>query len=243
MLRVEDLFDLTQTDHRALFEGVRFPWEALSRIADYLRTHLQPALHNTCDGVAWIGQEVYIGPGTIVEDGAMIRGPAMIGRNCRIAHNAYIRENVLIGDGCIIGNATEIKNAILFNGCQVPHHNYIGDSILGASVHLGAGVKLSNVKLLPGPITVHWEGEVYPVDLEKLGALIGDGAQIGCNAVLSPGSVIGRGAVIYPCLHWRGSLPAGHIAKSLDQVIRFQEGKKKRGRKHRETNRKHKSAP
>jgi len=225
MLRIEDLFDLSQTEHRALFEGVKYPWEALSRIADYISQHLRRELHNTCDGVAWIGQDVYIGPGTIVEDGAMIRGPAIIGRNCRIAHNAYIRENVLIGDDCVIGNATEIKNAVLFNGCEVPHHNYVGDSILGAAVHLGAGVKLSNVKLIPGPIKVHWEGKAYDTGLEKFGALIGDRAQIGCNAVLSPGSIIGRDAVVYPCIHWRGVLPSGHIAKALGRVIRLQPDK------------------
>jgi NDP-sugar pyrophosphorylase family protein len=144
----------------------------------------------------------------------MIKGPAIIGRNCEIRHNAYIRGQVLIGDGCVVGNSTEVKNAILFNRAVAPHFNYVGDSILGCKAHVGAGVVLSNVKSLPGNVTVEVEGRPLDTGLRKFGALLGDGAEIGCNSVLNPGSIIGRGAVVYPCTNWRGILPANMIVKN-----------------------------
>ncbi|MBU6410383.1 MAG: UDP-N-acetylglucosamine diphosphorylase, partial [Verrucomicrobia bacterium] len=140
------------------------------------------------------------------------------GENCRIRHNAYIRENVIVGNDCVIGNSCELKNSMLFNGAQVPHFNYVGDSILGSGAHLGAGVKLSNYKLFAGNITVEVEGAPLDTGLRKFGALIGDGAEIGCNAVLNPGSVVGRGAVIYPNVFWRGTLPARSIAKNKAEI-------------------------
>jgi NDP-sugar pyrophosphorylase family protein len=148
----------------------------------------------------------------------MIKGPAIIGKNCQIRHNAYLRENVLLGDGCVVGNASELKNALLFNGAQAPHYNYIGDSILGHKAHLGAGVKISNIKLLPGNVTVEVAGRLIDTGLRKFGALLGDGAEAGCNAVLNPGSILGRGAMIYPNVFWRGFLPASHIAKNRAAV-------------------------
>ena len=214
MFKPADLFDLQQTEHATLFDGCAHAWEALKKIEPYLRAKLKPALHNHCDGVAWIGKDVFIGEGTVVEDGAMIKGPAIIGRNCEIRHNAYLRENVIVGDGCVIGNSSELKNALLFNGCQVPHFNYVGDSILGHKVHLGAGVILSNLKSLSGTVTVELEGAPFDTGLRKFGALLGDRAEIGCNAVLNPGSIVGRGAVIYPCTNWRGILPANMVAKN-----------------------------
>ncbi len=148
----------------------------------------------------------------------MIKGPAIIGRNCQIRHNAYIREHVIIGDNCVVGNSTEVKNALLFNHAVAPHFNYVGDSILGCKAHLGAGVVLSNVKSLPGNVTVEVEGKPLDTGLRKFGALLGDGAEVGCNAVLNPGSIIGRGAVVYPCANWRGILPANMIAKNRGPV-------------------------
>ena len=209
-----DLFDLAQTEHAALFEGCEHAWDALRKLAAYVAASVKPALHNRCEGVAWIGEQVSIGEGTVIEDGVMIKGPAIIGRNCAIRHNAYLRENVIVGDGCVVGNSCELKHALLFNGCQVPHFNYVGDSILGHRSHLGAGAILSNVKSLPGNITVQMAGEPYDTGLRKFGALVGDAAEIGCNAVLNPGSIIGRGAVVYPCINWRGILPANMIAKN-----------------------------
>ena len=214
MFKPTDLFDLRQTEHAALFDGCEHAWDALKKLKDYLQAHLKPALHNRCEGVAYIGEPVFIGEGTVVEDGAMIKGPAFIGRHCQVRHNAYIREDVIVGDHCVVGNACELKNAVLFNHCQVPHFNYVGDSILGYQAHLGAGVVLSNVKVIPGNVTVEIAGQPFDTGLRKFGALLGDQADVGCNAVLNPGSIIGRGAVIYPCTNWRGILPANMIAKN-----------------------------
>jgi len=213
-----DLFDLKQTEHAALFAGVEFAWEVLRKIKPHLEANLKPELRNTCEGAAFIGDQVFIGEGTVVEDGAMIKGPAIIGRNCQIRHNAYIREHVIVGDGCVVGNSCELKNALLFNQCQVPHFNYLGDSIVGHKAHVGAGVIASNLKSLSGNVTVEMDGKPFDTGLRKFGALIGDGAEIGCNTVLNPGSIIGRGAVIYPGVNWRGVLPANMIAKNKATV-------------------------
>ena len=218
MFKPADLFDLSQTEHASIFDGCTHAWEALARIKDYLKTHLKPGLKNRCEGEVWIGEPVFIGEGTVVEDGAMIKGPAIIGRNCQIRHNAYIREDVIIGDNCVIGNACEFKNALVFNDCQVPHFNYVGDSILGHKAHLGAGVILSNFKSLKGNVSVQHDGKKIDTGLRKFGALLGDRADIGCNSVLNPGSIIGRGSIIYPCTNWRGVLPPDSIAKNKSAV-------------------------
>ncbi|HEX7617301.1 MAG TPA: DapH/DapD/GlmU-related protein, partial [Verrucomicrobiae bacterium] len=154
MFKPADLFDLKQTEHAAIFDGCKFAWDALKKIEGYIAASLKPELRNKCEGRAFIGERVFIGEGTVLEDGVMIKGPAIIGKNCQIRHNAYLRENVIIGDGCVVGNSSELKNALLFNGAQVPHYNYVGDSILGHKAHLGAGVKISNVKLMPGNVEV-----------------------------------------------------------------------------------------
>ncbi len=221
MFRPADLFDLTQTEHAALFDGCQYAWEALRNLQAYLKTTLRPELRNHCDGVAFIGKAVFIGEGTVVEDGAMIKGPAMIGRNCQIRHNAYIREHVIVGDNCVVGNACELKHSLLFNHATVPHFNYVGDSIVGYKAHLGAGVKVSNVKLVPGNILVEVDGKPFDTGLRKFGALLGDRAEIGCNAVLNPGSIIGQSSVVYPNTNWRGVLPPHSIVKNrtVQQVI------------------------
>jgi NDP-sugar pyrophosphorylase family protein len=214
MLKPVDLFDLSQTSHAAVFDGCEYAWQALTKIQSYLETHLRPGLHNRCEGIAYIGEKVSIGEGTLVEDGAMIKGPAIIGRNCQIRHNAYVRENVILGDDCVVGNSCEIKNSLLFNHAVAPHFNYVGDSILGYRAHLGAGVKISNFKVTPGNIVVQFEARRFDTGLRKFGALVGDHADIGCNAVLNPGSIIGRSSIIYPNTNWRGVLPANRIVKN-----------------------------
>ena len=218
MFEASELFDLSRTEHSEIFSGCKYAWEALPKIAEFLASRLKPALRNRCEGRAFIGEKVFIGEGTVVEDGVMIKGPAIIGKNCQIRHNAYLRENVIIGDNCVVGNASELKNALLFNHVQAPHYNYIGDSILGHKVHLGAGVKISNIKLLPGNVTVELDGVPTDTGLRKFGALMGDHAEAGCNAVLNPGTIIGRGAVIYPNVFWRGILPANMIAKNKAEL-------------------------
>jgi UDP-N-acetylglucosamine diphosphorylase / glucose-1-phosphate thymidylyltransferase / UDP-N-acetylgalactosamine diphosphorylase / glucosamine-1-phosphate N-acetyltransferase / galactosamine-1-phosphate N-acetyltransferase len=214
MFKPADLFDLGQSEHAALFESCDYAWDALKRIEAYLAARLKPGLHNRCEGVAFIGEQVFVGEGTVVEDGAMIKGPAIIGRNCQIRHNAYVREHVIIGDNCVVGNSCEIKHSLLFNHAVVPHFNYVGDSILGHKAHLGAGVKVSNFKLMPGNISIELDGRLFDTGLRKFGALLGDETEVGCNAVLNPGSIIGRGSLIYPNTNWRGILPANRIVKN-----------------------------
>jgi UDP-N-acetylglucosamine diphosphorylase / glucose-1-phosphate thymidylyltransferase / UDP-N-acetylgalactosamine diphosphorylase / glucosamine-1-phosphate N-acetyltransferase / galactosamine-1-phosphate N-acetyltransferase len=214
MFKPADLFDLGETEHSVLFAGCEHAWDALVKIRSYLTEHVRPGLRNRCEGVAWIAEDVQVGEGTVVEDGAMIRGPAIIGRNCRIRHNAYLRGDVLVGDDCVVGNACELKNVLMFNGAQVPHLSYVGDSILGYQAHLGAGVKVSNLKLDGSNVVLEFEGRRIDTGLRKFGALVGDKSDIGCNTVLNPGSVIGRRAVIYPGVNWRGVLPADMIAKN-----------------------------
>jgi NDP-sugar pyrophosphorylase family protein len=214
MFEPSELFDLGQTAHGAVFDGCKYAWEALGNIAAYLAALPAPQLRNRCEGTAYIGEHVAIGEGTVLEDGVMILGPAIIGQNCQIRHNAYLRQNVIIGDGCVVGNASELKNSILFNKAQAPHFNYVGDSILGFQAHLGAGVKISNFKMFPGNITVEMDGRPFDTGLRKFGALLGDHSEVGCNAVLNPGSILGRGSVIYPNVLWRGILPERMIVKN-----------------------------
>ena len=191
MFRPQDLLDLAQFQFPELFEGCANAWDALERIGDFVK-----------DGKL-------IGKGTVIEEGAVIKGPVIIGRDCEIRANAYIRGNVIVGDGCVLGNASEFKNCVLFNGCQVPHFSYVGDSILGYKAHLGAGVILSNVKSVPGNVQV----EGGDTGLRKFGAIIGDHAEIGCNCVLNPGSIIGRNSILYPNVSWRGVCPENSIVK------------------------------
>jgi NDP-sugar pyrophosphorylase family protein len=214
---VDDLFDLSQTTHGALFDGVEYPWEALKRLAGYLSQNLKPGTTGAeVHPAAHVGPQVFIGAGTIVEPGAMIIGPAIIGAGCRIRHGAYIRENVIVGDGCVVGNSVELKHCVLFNQCQVPHFNYVGDSILGHKAHMGAGSILSNVKLDNQNVWVNFEGTPIDTGLRKFGGLIGDKAEIGCNSVLNPGSILGRDSIVYPNVSWRGILPKNMIAKHQD---------------------------
>jgi len=214
MFAPSDLFDLSQTEHAALFENCKYAWDALKNIKGYLKANLRPARKGTCQGQAQIGDQVFIGEGTVIEDGVMIKGPAIIGRNCEIRHNAYFREDVIVGDNCVIGNSCELKHSILFNHSKVPHFSYVGDSILGHEAHLGAGVKVSNVKLLPGNVTVDIDGQPFDTGLRKFGAMVGDHSDVGCNSVLNPGTIIGRGSVLYPNTNWRGILPANMIVKN-----------------------------
>jgi len=218
MFKPEELFELNQTQHATLFDGCEYAWDALKKIQAYLAANLRPSLRNRCEGVAFIGKQVFIGEGTVVEDGVMIKGPAIIGRNCQIRHNAYIREQVIIGDNCVVGNSCEVKNSILFNHAGTPHFNYVGDSILGFKAHLGAGVKISNVKLVPGNVIVEMNGKAFDTGLRKFGALLGDHADIGCNAVLNPGSIIGRNSVVYPNTNWRGILAENMIVKNKAEM-------------------------
>jgi bifunctional UDP-N-acetylglucosamine pyrophosphorylase / glucosamine-1-phosphate N-acetyltransferase len=213
-----DYLDLNHTEHRMLFENSVNAWEALKQIQSYLQFRLKPQILGRLIGKPFVSNAVFVGRGTIIEQGAMIKGPAWIGEGCEIRNGAYIRENVIVGSGCVIGNSCEFKNCIVFDECQVPHFNYVGDSILGHRAHLGAGVILSNVKLDRGEITVPLgNGTIVPTGLKKFGAIVGDFAEIGCNSVINPGSIIGRNSIIYPSTVWKGVVPENSIVKTTQE--------------------------
>lgn len=213
-----DYLDLGHTDHRSLFDKVANVWEALALISSYLQFRLKPAIRGRQIGRPFISNAVYIGEGTTIEQGATVKGPAWIGNNCQIRAGCYIRENVIVGNDAVLGNSCEFKNCVVFDGAQIPHFNYVGDSILGYKAHLGAGVILSNVRLDSGEVIVHDSDTAIPSGLKKFGAIIGDHAEVGCNAVLSPGSLLGRNTVIYPGVQWRGILAAGAMVKLRQQL-------------------------
>jgi NDP-sugar pyrophosphorylase family protein len=220
MFAPDSLLDLERTEHSVIFENVTHAWEALAKIGTYLQFRLKPGIHGRLIGKPFISGAVYIGAGTIIEHGAMIKGPAWIGEGCEIRNGAYIRENVVVGNGVVLGNSSEFKNCLIFDEAQIPHFNYVGDSILGYKAHLGAGAILSNVRLDHAPVSVLAPDGLLPTGLRKFGAIVGDRAEIGCNSVLSPGSVIGRDAIIYPGTSWRGVLPANSIAKTEPQTLK-----------------------
>jgi NDP-sugar pyrophosphorylase family protein len=213
MFSPESLLDLDHTEHRKLFENVVNAWEALRQIPSYLQFRLQPAIHGRLIGKPFVSGAVFVGKGTTIEHGAMIKGPAWIGEDCDIRNGCYIRENVIVGNGVTLGNSSEFKNCIIFDEAEIPHFNYVGDSIVGYKGHLAAGVILSNVRLDRAEITVTHQGIMIPTGLRKFGAVIGDRAEIGCNSVLSPGSIIGRNCLIYPGTQWRGVAPENSIVK------------------------------
>lgn len=219
MWPLTDLFNLERTEHRSLFDAIENPWDVLVAIAAYLRANLPgPTRGALVDAKATVGDRVFIGPGTRVEAGAHIQGPAWIGANCTLRSGCYVRDNVIAGDGCMLGNSSEFKNCILFDEVQAPHFNYVGDSVLGHGAHLGAGVILSNVRLDKRPVSISSAEGPIQTGLRKFGALVGDHAEIGCNAVLSPGSIIGRESIIYPGTQWRGVLPARSVAKLIQEI-------------------------
>jgi NDP-sugar pyrophosphorylase family protein len=209
---------LEHTTHAKLFENQRFIWDALKQIASYLQFRLKPAVLGQLMGKPFISNTVFIGSGTIVEQGAVLKGPAWIGERCHIRSGCYVRENVIVGDGVVMGNSCEFKNCIVCDEAQVPHFNYVGDSILGFRAHLGAGVILSNVKLDHREISVAIDDGIVPTGLTKFGAIVGDRTEIGCNAVVNPGTVIGRDCIIYPSVNVRGVIPRAHIVKVRQEL-------------------------
>jgi len=217
MFRAGNFLDLKQFSFPELFDGNEHAWDALKRLSGFIKQHLKPARLCTIMGEPYIADDVFIGRGTVVEHGAVIKGPTIIGENCQIRSSAYIRGDVIVGNDCVLGNASEFKNAVLFNGVQVPHFSYVGDSILGFKAHLGAGVILSNAKSMKSNVTVKYGNDI-DTGLRKFGAIVGDGCDIGCNCVLNPGSIIGRNAVLYPNILWRGVCPADSIVKLRQQI-------------------------
>ncbi|MDZ4287024.1 MAG: UDP-N-acetylglucosamine diphosphorylase [Prosthecobacter sp.] len=217
MFATSDLLDLSRTQHGILFPAGEPVWTALTRIESYLEFRLQSEVRTQVPPGAFVGDSVFIDEGTTIEPGAMIKGPAWIGKNCMIRAGCYIRENVIVGNGCVLGNSCEFKNCVIFDSCEVPHYNYVGDSVLGHKAHLGAGVVLSNVRLDRGEVTIDDGKKSVPTGLRKFGAIIGDYGEIGCNSVLNPGSIIGRRSVVYPLTSFSGYLPPDSILKTRQQ--------------------------
>src|SRR5260370_30533929 len=213
MLAPAQFLSLEHTAHPKLFEYQNYVWNALKQISSYLQFRLKPAVLGERVGRPFIGSNVFVGRSTIVEQGAVLKGPAWIGENCHIRSGCYVRENVVVGNGVVMGNSCEFKNSIIFDEAQVPHFNYVGDSILGFRPHLGAGVILSNVKLDHGEISVAAGESPIATGLTKFGAIVGDRTEIGCNAVINPGSVLGRDCLVYPNVNFRGVLPDGTVVQ------------------------------
>ncbi|MDF1825418.1 MAG: UDP-N-acetylglucosamine diphosphorylase [Verrucomicrobiales bacterium] len=215
----EAYLDFEQTDHRDLFRPDEPVWSALSHIKGYLAGLLDSVegdlIRGTVDPRAVVGEQVYLAPGATVEANAIIKGPAWIGEGTTVRSGAYLRENVIVGKGCTLGNSSEFKNCLLFNDCEVPHFNYVGDSILGHKAHLGAGVICSNVRLDRANVRVKDDANGFlDTGLRKFGAIVGDRTEVGCNSVLSPGSILGRECIVYPLTSWSGVLNDRQIVKT-----------------------------
>lgn len=211
MIEIKDLFDMEKTIAAALFEGKTYPWEALADISDFIRDlgpRLDPELFERR------GEDLWIAKDARVAQSAHLSGPLIIDQGAEVRHCAFIRGSAIIGKGAVVGNSTELKNVVLFDGVQVPHYNYVGDSILGYKAHFGAGVITSNVKGDKSPVVVKAAGALYPTNRKKVGALAGDFAEVGCNTVLNPGTIIGRRGRIYPLCSVRGFVPENHLLKN-----------------------------
>lgn len=214
----DTLFELTRFEHRELFDGGIYVWEALPRLEEYVAGSLASSSSSTSAHVmqgATVGGDVILGEDVVVEPYAYIKGPAIIGDGTEIRNGAYVRDHAVIGRNCIVGHSTEVKHSILMDGVSVSHWNYIGDSILGFDVNIGAGTKLSNKKIVKTDIIIRdLSGNPYPTGQQKLGAIIGDGTQVGCNAVLNPGALLGKRCLVYPLVSVRGTHPNNRLIKS-----------------------------
>ena len=214
-LTVTELYNLDETIAKDIFEGVTYPWEVLPKISSFI-IELGNKLPKDEYELAW--KNVWIAKSAKVAPTAYINGPAIIGKDAEVRHCAFIRGNAIVGEGAVVGNSTELKNVILFNKVQVPHYNYVGDSILGYKSHMGAGSITSNVKSDKTLIAVKNGNEIIETGLKKMGAILGDCVEIGCGSILNPGSVIGTNTNVYPLSSVRGVVPAGSIYKKLGEV-------------------------
>ena len=222
MLTPKDFFELQDYAHQELFADTEYVWEALKRLKDYIKATLKPGIYGTVEPGAMVEDDVYIGKGTVVEAGAMVKGPTIIGENCEVRQACYVRGNVVTGNDCVIGHCSELKGVIMLNEAQAPHFNYVGDSILGNDINLGASTICSNLKLTEEQVVVRINGEEYPTGLRKLGGIVGDRVQTGCNSVLNPGTLLGPGCLVYPCASIKGYFPPNSIIK-LRQTVQVVE--------------------
>ena len=216
MYTTEELFDLKHTETAPLLAECKYPWEALPLIGSYIKELGKTLPQEEYDQIA---EFVWIAKSATVAPTASITGPCIIGPETEVRHCAFIRGNALVGKGCVVGNSTELKNVILFDKVQVPHYNYVGDSILGYKSHMGAGAITSNVKSDKKLVVVKNGDERMETGLKKFGAMIGDHVEVGCGSVLNPGTVIGRESHIYPLSSVRGQVPAESIYKHRGEVV------------------------
>lgn len=215
-ITIEALFDLNQTIAAKIFEGCTYPWEVLPKIGDFI-----VELGNTLPESEYEkrGDNVWIHKSAEVFPSAYIAGPAIIGKDAQIRHCAFIRGNAIVGEGAVVGNSTELKNVILFNKVQVPHYNYVGDSILGYKAHMGAGSITSNVKSDKKLIVIKGLEKDIETGIKKIGAFLGDNVEVGCGSVLNPGTIVGRESNIYPLSSVRGVVSSHSIYKKAGEIV------------------------
>lgn len=214
--KISNLYNLDETIAKKIFNGCEYPWEVLPKIKDFIielgQTLSSEEYNKICENI-WIAKSATVAPT------AYINGPTIIGKNAEIRHCAFIRGNAIVGEGCVVGNSTELKNVILFNKVQVPHYNYVGDSILGYSSHMGAGSITSNVKSDKKLVVVKDGTEKIETGLKKFGAMLGDNVEVGCGSVLNPGTVIGKNSNIYPLSSVRGVVVENSIYKKQGEIV------------------------
>ena len=215
-LKIGNLFDLNNTIAKEMFERFTYPWEVLPEISSFI-IQLGESLDE--EEYEKKGDNIWIAKSAVVAPTAYMNGPVIIGRNAEIRHCAFIRGNAIVGEGAVVGNSTELKNVVLFNKVQVPHYNYVGDSILGYKAHMGAGSITSNVKSDKTLVSVSVNGDKVDTHLKKFGAMLGDNVEVGCNSVLNPGSIVGRNSSIYPLSMVRGYVPESSIYKNKNEVV------------------------
>ena len=215
-MKIQNLYDLKETIAAPLLERWEYPWEALGEIKSFILA-LGPSLQK--DRFEKRGEDIWVAKSATIAPTACLNGPCIVDEDAQIRHCAFVRGSAIIGKNAVVGNSTELKNVILFNGVQVPHYNYVGDSILGYKAHMGAGSITSNVKSDKTPVTVKGPEGILETGLKKFGAMLGDHVEVGCNSVLNPGSVIGRNTRIYPLSRVRGFVPADCIFKDKDQIV------------------------
>lgn len=218
-LTIKELYTLEETIAQDIFEGATYPWEVLPKISEFileLGQTLSEEDYEKRGGNIWIAKSAKVAPT------AFINGPAIIGKDAEIRHCAFIRGNAIVGEGAVVGNSTELKNVILFNKVQVPHYNYVGDSILGYKSHMGAGSITSNVKSDKALVVVKTPDKLIETGMKKFGAMVGDEVEVGCGSILNPGTVIGSHTNIYPLSSVRGVVPAGSIYKKQGEIAEKQ---------------------
>ena len=215
-LEVKNLLNLNETIANKIFENVTYPWEVINKISEFiieLGKTLDKNIYEEKAPNVWVAKSAEIAPT------AFIGGPCIIDENAKIRHSAFIRENAIVGKNVVVGNSTELKNVIIFNNSEVPHYNYVGDSILGYKSHMGAGSKISNLKSDKSNVSVKYNDKKIETNLRKFGAILGDNVEVGCSSVLNPGSIIGRKTNIYPLSSVRGFIGSNKIYKNQNEIV------------------------